>query len=144
MRIKMWLHYPLLQSLGSYKVHLCFIVLSVTVCTVGYICLFCGDQIFVDFVSFLSMIIYEILYTWCLRYNICSAGFLDIRISTCFNWPWKLVRLLPHLSHLLWHPLPTCIKIYLCIYCSHALCMCVYIYICTSLTTLYELYVFII
>ena len=23
-------------------------------------------------------------YTWCLRYNICSAWFLDIRISTCF------------------------------------------------------------
>ena len=42
---------------------LCFIMLSVTVCTVGYICLFHGDQIFVDFVSFLSMIIYEVLYT---------------------------------------------------------------------------------
>ena len=44
---------------GQFKVCLCFIVLSVTVCTVGYICLFCGDQIFVDSVSFLSMIIYE-------------------------------------------------------------------------------------
>ena len=42
-------------------VRLCFIVLSVIVCTVGYICLFCGDQIFMDFVSFLSMIIYAIL-----------------------------------------------------------------------------------
>ena len=49
--------------LGSFKVCLCFIVLSVTVCTVGYVCLFCGDQIFVYFVSFLSMIIYEVLYT---------------------------------------------------------------------------------
>ena len=27
---------------------------------------------------------YVVLYTQCLRYNICSAGFLDIRISTCF------------------------------------------------------------
>ena len=36
-----------------------------------------------DFVSFLS--IYAVLYTlsWCLRY-ICSAWFLDTRISTCF------------------------------------------------------------
>ena len=31
----------------------------------------------------LYMIIYEVLYTWCLRYNIWSAWFLDIRISTC-------------------------------------------------------------
>ena len=41
---------------------MCFIVLSVAVCTVGYICVFRGDQIFVDFVSFLSTIIYEVLY----------------------------------------------------------------------------------
>ena len=38
-------------------------MLSVTVCTVGYIFLFRGDQFFVDFVSFLSMIICEALYT---------------------------------------------------------------------------------
>ena len=31
------------------------------------------------------MIIYEVLYTWYLRYNICSSWFLDIRISTCLN-----------------------------------------------------------
>ena len=42
---------------------LCFIVLSIIVCTVGYVCIFCGDQVFVYFVSFLSMIIYEVLYT---------------------------------------------------------------------------------
>ena len=42
----MQLHYRLLQSLDSYRVHLCFIVLSVTVCTVGYFCVFRGDQIF--------------------------------------------------------------------------------------------------
>ena len=42
---------------------------------------FRGDQIFVDTVRFL---IHEVLYARCLRYNICSAWFLDIRISTCF------------------------------------------------------------
>ena len=35
--------------------------------------------------SFLYMIIYEVLYTWCLRYNIWSAWSLDIRLSTCFQ-----------------------------------------------------------
>ena len=44
---------------------------------------FCEGLIFVDFVGFLSMIIYVVLYTQCLRYNICSARFLDVRISTC-------------------------------------------------------------
>ena len=39
-----------------------------------------GDQIYVDFVRFL---IREDLHAWCLRYNICSTWFLDIRISTC-------------------------------------------------------------
>ena len=38
-----------------------------------------GDQIYVDFVKFL---IHKDLYAWCLRYNICSARFLDIRILT--------------------------------------------------------------
>ena len=28
---------------------------------------------------------YVVLYTQCLRYNICSAWFLDIRISTCYT-----------------------------------------------------------
>ena len=37
---------------------------------------------FLYFLSFLSLIIYEVFYTWCLRHNICSAWFLDIRIST--------------------------------------------------------------
>ena len=37
-----------------------FVVLSVTVYTVGYSCSFYGDQIFVNFVGFLSMIIYNI------------------------------------------------------------------------------------
>ena len=43
---------------------------------------FRGDQIYVDFVRFL---IHEDLYAWCLKHNICSAWFLDIRISTCSN-----------------------------------------------------------
>ena len=103
MCIRMWLHYPLIWRLGSYKVCLCFIVLSVTVCIVGYICLFRGDQIFVGFVTFLSMIIYEVLYAWCLRYNICSAWFLDIRISTCIyttiiKYPIELL--------IIWYPGP--------------------------------------
>ena len=32
---------------------------------------FRGDQIFMDFIEFLSMIVYEVLYAWCLIYNIC-------------------------------------------------------------------------
>ena len=45
----MCIHYSLIGKLASYKVCLGFIVLSVTVCTVGYVCSFCRDQIFVDF-----------------------------------------------------------------------------------------------
>ena len=51
------MYYSLIKRVTSYKVCLCFVVLSVTVCTVGYVCSFNGGQIFVDFVSFLSMII---------------------------------------------------------------------------------------
>ena len=40
------------------------------------------DHIFMDIVGLLSVIIYEVLYTRCLRYNICSAWILDIRLST--------------------------------------------------------------
>ena len=40
------------------------------------------DHIFMDIVGLLSVIIYEVLYTRYLRYNICSAWILDIRIST--------------------------------------------------------------
>ena len=53
----------LIRRLASYKVCLCFIVLSVTICTVGYACSFRRGQIFMEFVSLLSMIIYEVLYT---------------------------------------------------------------------------------
>ena len=65
MHTKLYIHCSLIKSLrlASYKVCFCVIVLSVTVGTVGYVCLLCRDQLFVDFVSFLSMIIYEILYS---------------------------------------------------------------------------------
>ena len=50
---------------GSFKVCLYIIVLSVTVCTVRYVCLLRIVQFFVDFVSFLPMIIYEVLIHYC-------------------------------------------------------------------------------
>ena len=64
MYIKMFIYYSILSRLATYKEFLYFIVLSVTVSTVGYVCLFHGDQILVDFnfVSFLRMIMYEVLY----------------------------------------------------------------------------------
>ena len=64
MHTKMFLLRSLIKSLrlASFKVCLCAIVLSVTVCTIGYVCLFRRDQILMDFVSFLSMIIYEVLH----------------------------------------------------------------------------------
>ena len=34
--------------------------------------------------DFLSMITYEVLYVWILRYTVCSAWFIDIRISACY------------------------------------------------------------
>ena len=70
----------LLRRLSNCKVHLCLFLCVNTYCTVD----FRGDQISWILLSFLSMIIYEVLYAWCLRYNICSAWFLDIRISSCF------------------------------------------------------------
>ena len=49
--------------MAGFKVYLYVIVLSVTVCTVEYVCLLRRVQIFMDFDSFLSMIIYEVLYS---------------------------------------------------------------------------------
>ena len=50
-----------------------------------------GKIVFVRFkflwisLNFLSMIIYEVSYTYMMfKYIICSAWFLDIRISTCY------------------------------------------------------------
>ena len=61
----MYAMFQISLMLASFKVRLCVIVLSVTVCTVGYIyvCLFRRVKIFVDFVSFLSTIIYGVLCT---------------------------------------------------------------------------------
>ena len=67
MHAKMFIHHSLIKRLqASYKVCLCFIVLSVTVCTVRYVRSFLRDQIFMDFVSFkfLSMIIYALVAEW--------------------------------------------------------------------------------
>ena len=47
-----------------------------------------------DLVGFLSMIIY-VLYTRCLRYNICSTWFLDIRISTCLLTSSTIINIIP-------------------------------------------------
>ena len=41
---------------------------------------FMGIKFSLILLSFLSMIIYVVLYTWCLRYNICSTWFLDINL----------------------------------------------------------------
>ena len=71
------------RLLDSYKVYNQFYCLCLTLYAMVIL-----DQIFVYFVGFLSMVIYVVsLYTRCLRYNkiICSAWFLDIRISTCSN-----------------------------------------------------------
>ena len=48
------------RRLARLKVCLCSIVLSVTVCTVGCVHSFRRDQIFLDFVSLLSMILYSL------------------------------------------------------------------------------------
>ena len=38
-----------------------------------------------NFRGFHWSLIHDNLYTWCLRYNICSTWFIDIKISTCLN-----------------------------------------------------------
>ena len=47
---------------------------------------FMGIKVSLILLSFLSMIIYVVLYTWCLRYNICSTWVLDINL---FQLKWK-------------------------------------------------------
>ena len=62
------------ELLTSYKVYLCFYCcVKINAVRYGY---FCGDKTFMNFVTFL---IHDNLYTWCVRYNTCSAWFLDIR-----------------------------------------------------------------
>ena len=43
----------------------------------------CYGYLRLNFHGFRRFLIHVWLYTQCLRYNICSAWFLDIRISTC-------------------------------------------------------------
>ena len=63
---------------------MCFLYYYTRVNTVQYGCsIFMGIKFLWIVIGFLPMIIYEVLYTWCLRYNICSAWFLGIRILTC-------------------------------------------------------------
>ena len=83
MPMKMCIHSSLLRRQAIYNICLCFIVLynfvlySVVVNLVGIKFSWIS-------LSFLSMIIHEVLDVVFLMYNICSAWFLDIRISTCF------------------------------------------------------------
>ena len=70
----MCIHYSLLRRLAmQLSGMLCFIVLSVTVYTVGYICLFRRDPIFIDFVSFLSMKFMK-YYIRTLSFSLCNLG----------------------------------------------------------------------
>ena len=92
MCMKTCIHYSngkLLRRLASYKACLC-LLLCVRVnsyCTV-WLLIFVKIKFSWISLGFLSMI--EVLYAWCLRYNIWSTWFLDNRISICFciciNW----------------------------------------------------------
>ena len=63
---------------GACRAVIRYVILLSLIKTVCY-----GYLSFVDSIGFLSMIIDEVLYARCLKYNICSAWFLDIRILTC-------------------------------------------------------------
>ena len=85
MHMKMCIHSStktLLRKLASYKVCLCLLLCKSLLCTAW----FYGDQIFMDFVRFLIHDDYEVLCTWCLKCNIFSAWFLDIRTLTCYSY----------------------------------------------------------
>ena len=62
MHTKMCIHYSLIRRLGSYKVAMFVFHCVVSNSLYCRVCLFPRDQIFADFVSFLSMIMYEILF----------------------------------------------------------------------------------
>ena len=96
MHTKMCIHYSLIGKLaGYYKVCLCFIALLVTVCTVGYVCSFCRDQIFMNFLihgnlwSFIYIImILKVLYLQRLAFkckNINLLHFLLMRQLQTFT-----------------------------------------------------------
>ena len=73
----------LIRTLASYEVRILIVVSKLIV--YGIFVNFCEDQIFVDSLGFLFIIrMYEGFYTRCLRYNICSAWILGIRISSMY------------------------------------------------------------
>ena len=82
----MCMQYSTRSLLASYKV--CNFIVCVQHCML-WLFIFCEDQVFMDFVGFLSMIICEVWYTRYLGHIICSAWFLGIRISTCLYCRWK-------------------------------------------------------
>ena len=96
--MKTCIHYSTKNLLASCKVCLCFLLLHCMV----WLFYFHGDQIFMDFIRFLIHDNLWSLYTWCLRYNICSSWFLDIRISTCFLKCWNPLALFG-LSWIMWN-----------------------------------------
>ena len=92
MHTKMYMHYSLIRRLASYKVcmfvHYCIVRVIIVIVIVifrqgvhsvlyGIVVNFMGIKILQILLSFLSMVFYEAVYTWCLRYNICSAWLLD-------------------------------------------------------------------
>ena len=62
------------------------IVIYIQISSVWYGCLiFVGMKYLWILLGFLPIIIYQVLYTWCLKCNICSVWFLDIRPSICYS-----------------------------------------------------------
>ena len=63
MHVKTYIHYSTKDLLASCKVCLCFLLLYMNWYFMLWLFNFSGEQIFVDFLGFLSMTIYEVLYT---------------------------------------------------------------------------------
>ena len=64
-----------------------------------WLLIFVGIKISWISLGFLSMIVYEVLYTRCLRYNFGSTWFLDIRISTCYLWRTLLIVVMQYIFY---------------------------------------------
>ena len=117
----MCIHYSTKDLLASYKVCLCFLLIWIK--SVWYGCLiFEGIKFWCISLGVLSMIIYKVLSTWCLGYNICSATFLDIRISTCF---------VPFFTHRMTIYIHMCVYTYTCAYINDVVLngICTYLWI---------------
>ena len=90
MHIKMFIYYSLLRSMTSYKVCLCFIMLPIIVCIVGYICLFIlwGSN-FCGFCYFSCSAVFEsfgcLYFMYCARVGSSSGkAWEDILHTCCF------------------------------------------------------------